>query len=223
MTTTFRSLLISSLLLSLAPAQDVKHVMTTSCAGLPDGIKFPVKPMGYQDGIKLTFFLTHENMIEINEDSFKTDQKGWEIGPFAKVSDDGKTASFSIISEKNHFNKEADIKVNGSFTVKTGSNTQSKTFTLKKDADPVEINGMKISLSFKKLGFGGGKGVKVEGDFSSIKSIVVKQDGKTIKSNSSTWTKNMKTYSFKDLKEEAEVTLIWWTDLSQEVIEFKKD
>jgi len=189
MTTTFRSLLISSLLLSLAPAQDVKHVMTTSCAGLPDGIEFPVKPMGYQDGIKLTFFLTHENMIGINEDSFKTDQKGWKMGPFAKVSDDGKTASFSIISEKNHFNKEADIKVNGSFTVKTGSNTQSKTFTLKKDADPVEINGMKISLSFKKL----------------------------------TWTKNMKTYSFKDLKEEAEVTLIWWTDLSQEVIEFKKD
>jgi len=209
--------------LSCVAAQEAKHVMTTAGAGIPESADFSVKPMGYEFGLTYSFIIEGENIVLIKEDSLKTESQGWKMGPFAKIQDDGAIGSFSIKKKGNYLGKEFDEKVNGTVTIVTGSSTETKTFILKNKAKPVQAGGLKFSLNLGGNNFMGGKGVKVVGDFNKIKSVELNQGDKKVESNGSSWDNKSKTFSFSDIKDGAEVTVTWWTDLAEKEVAFSKD
>ncbi|MEO0416508.1 MAG: hypothetical protein AAF226_16305 [Verrucomicrobiota bacterium] len=208
-------------LFSVCSAQEeVQHIMTTSCAGLPEEADFKVKPIGYDFGIKLTFLITGENLIEIDKESLKTEARGWTMGHFPKVNEEGTLATFSISKNQNLLNKEPTAAVKGSIAITTGSETDEQSFALKK-GETKEVAGLKVSLQLTQKGFSS-ESVKVTGDFSKVKSILVTQNGTELETRSSSWTGDQITYAFEGIKEGAEVTLVYWTDLQKKTIEFQK-
>lgn len=213
-------LLICSLLVSALQAQEVKHIMTAVSGGLPEAADFSIKPMGYEYGVKLSFLITGNNLIMVDEDSLKTEESGWKLGAFTRVNPDGTLATFSVTKKGEYVGKEGEVRVKGSLTIVTGQNTKTETFTLNKKAAPVVVNDMKVSLGEKNVF--GGQGVKVNGDFSCIKSIVVKQDGKELDDSGTSWSGQKKTYQFSGIEDGAEVSLTYWTDIEEKTIEFEK-
>ncbi len=195
-------------------------ITTTVSSGLPAGLDFMDKPFGYKEGASLTYFLQSENIVEFDKKSFQA--KGWKLDFSPRISKSGKTASFTILNKK-FDGKAADIKLNGTVDLISGSKTESKTLTLKKDADPIQLPDFTVELKLGKEDkglFGGSSGVKVVGDFSKIKAITLKSTGKD--SNGYSSSGNHKTYSLDGLKDGDEVTITYWTDLSKKTVTFSK-
>jgi len=189
---------------------EAKLVTTIVCSGLPKEIDFMNQPNNYKEGTALTFFLQGENFVSFDKKSMKAD--GWKMGFFNKVSKDGKTATLNI-SNKN-ITKIEDIKLNGTIEILVANKTETKTAILKK--------GVKIEFPAFTAELEAGEGVKIIGDYASIKSITTKTDGKVEKSNGSSWSGKEKTFDFRSIKEGSEVTIVYYTDIRKQIVKFSK-
>ena len=205
----------------LAPVfgQSAKLVSVTAAAGVPEGADFQAKPMGYKYGVTLHFFVTGDNMISFDEKSLKAD--GWKLGSFPKVGEDGTEASFSIHKKGDYLGKVDNIKAEGSVLLFTGGETKTLTQKIKVGDKAIEMGPLKVHAGKAKGGFGG-EGLHVRGDIKKIKELKVLQDGKELDSNGSSWFGNSKTFDFKELKGEIEVSLTYWTDLKKIEVSFSK-
>ena len=75
-------------------AQDAKLIGISSSGGLPANTDFGVRPMGYYEGIRLSYMVKGQNLIGFDKKSLKAD--GWELASFPKVSKNGDMATFTI-------------------------------------------------------------------------------------------------------------------------------
>lgn len=195
-----------------------KLIMVQNAANLPD-LKdiYRIKPMGYKEGITLHFVVQAEGIISFDRYSLKAE--GWKFGSFPRVSEDGKTATFSIFKAGNLLGKKEEEKAQGTVEVLTGDAPVTKTLTLKEGAEPQELAGCKITLQATKEGFTG-TGVKATGKFGNIKQVEIKQNGKLTKSNGWVGMKDMRVYSFKDIKDEVEVVITYWPNTKPQTVTF---
>lgn len=219
----FKTLTLSALtataMVASSHAQSAKLVSVTAAAGVPEGADYQVKPMGYEYGVTLHFFVEGENMISFDKDSLKA--KGWKLGSFPKVGDDGTQGSFSIHKKGDFLGKADALKAEGSVVVFTGSETKSLTQKMAVGAEPVEMGPYKVHLG-KSKGMFGGEGLNVTGEIMKIKEVTVMQGGKKLKNQGSSWSGKSKTFSFKDLKGDAEVTIVYWPNLEKTEVSFTK-
>lgn len=221
MVKTLSTLYLGSLLACpIALADEAKLIGVNAHSGLPEGADFSVQPMGYKFGATLHFFVSGENMISFNEDSLKAD--GWKLGSFPKVSNDGTQASFSITKKGDFIDKLDSIKAAGSVTIFTGTTTETQKHIFEKKGEKAKIGPFTVSIGGKSGGFFSGKGVHIKGKHSTIKKVVVMQDGKELDSNGSSWANDSKTIDFENIKPGAEVSITYWPKLEQKVITFSK-
>ncbi len=199
--------------------QSAKLVSVTAAAGVPEGADFQVKPMGYEYGVTLHFFVTGENMISFDEKSLKAD--GWKLGSFPKVGDDGSQASFAIQKKGNYLGKVDNLKVEGSVVLYTGGETKTLTQKMKVGDKAVEVGPFKVNGG-KSKGFFGGEGLHVKGEINKIKEVKVLQNGKELDRQGSSWSGDSKTFNFKGLKGEIEISIIYWPDLKKTEVSFSK-
>ncbi len=205
----------------LAPVfgQSAKLVSVTAAAGVPEGADFQVKPMGYEYGVTMHFFVTGENMISFDEKSLKAD--GWKLGSFPKVNDDGTQASFSIQKKGDFLGKVDNIKAEGSVILYTGGETKTITQKVKVGDKAVEVGPFKVNAG-KSKGFFGGEGLHIKGEIKKIKQVKLLQNGKKLDGQGSSWSGDSKTFNFKGLKGEVEITLVYWPDLKKTEVSFSK-
>ncbi len=203
----------------LAPVfgQSAKLVSVTAAAGIPEGADFQVKPMGYEYGVTLHFFVTGENMISFDKESLKAD--GWKLGSFPRVSKDGTQASFSIQKKGDYLGKVDGIKAEGSVVLYTGGET--KTLTQKINVGDKAVKVGEFTVKAGKGRFGS-EGATVSGDIKKIKDLKVLVKGKELDSNGSSWSDDSKTFDFKGLKGEVEISLTYWPDLKKTEVPFSK-
>lgn len=203
-----------------APLAEAKLLMVQNAGTMPEmKDAYRVRPMGYKEGIKFYFLVQAEKMIAFKSETLKAD--GWKFGSFPRVSEDGKTATFSILKVGNYLGKGHEIKVNGSVQVMTGDTPVTKELTLKAGADPIEVAGCNITLALKKEGFQG-TGVKMLGKFENIKQVELKVDGKLVKSRGWSTMQGKRIYGFKDIKDNAEVVITYWPNTKLRTINFSR-
>lgn len=219
----FKTLALSTFaaaaMVAASSAQSAKLVSVTAASGLPEGADYQVKPMGYEYGVTLHFFVTGENMISFDEKSLKA--KGWKLGSFPKVSDDGNQASFSVHKKGDYLGKVDSLKAEGSVTVFTGAETKSLTQKMTVGDEPVLMGPYKVHLG-KAKGMFGGEGLNLTGEIMKVKEVTVMQAGKKLKNQGSSWSGESKTFNFKDLKGDAEVTVVYWPNLQKTEVSFSK-
>jgi hypothetical protein len=213
------SVCVAASMLTPIFGQSAKLVSVTAAAGVPEGADFQVKPMGYKYGVTLHFFVTGENMISFDKESLKAD--GWKLGSFPKVGDDGTQASFSIQKKGDYLGKVDKIKAEGSVLIFTGGETKTLTQKMKVGDKVIEVGPFKVNAG-KAKGMFGGEGVHVRGDIKKVKELMVLQYGKKLESNGTSWSGDSKTFNFKDLKGEVEVSLTYWPNLKKTEVKFSK-
>eukprot|EP00112_Aurelia_sp_Birch-Aquarium-sp1_P010178 Seg21867.1 transcript_id=Seg21867.1/GoldUCD/mRNA.D3Y31 product="hypothetical protein" protein_id=Seg21867.1/GoldUCD/D3Y31 len=173
--------------------------------------------MGYKEGITLHFAVQTEGMISFDENSLKAE--GWKLGPFPKVSEDGKTATFSLFKAGKLLGKKEEEKAQGTIEIITGEAPVTKTITLNDGEKPQEVAGCKFSLNLKKEGFFD-TGIKVVGKFENIKSVSIKQDGKITQSSGWGGMNKTRVYTFEDIKNGAEVIITYWPKTTTKTVTF---
>ena len=217
--TTTLSVCVAASLLSPVLGQSAKLVSVTAAAGVPEGADYQVKPMGYEYGATLHFFVTGENMISFDKESLKAD--GWKLGSFPKVSDDGTQASFSIHKKGDYLGKVGSIEAEGTVVLYTGGETKTIEQKVKVGDKAVEVGPFKVNAG-KSKGFFSGEGVHVKGDIKKIKEVKVIQKGKKLDDQGSSWSDGSKTFNFKDMKGEVEISVTYWPDLKKTEVSFSK-
>ena len=158
-------------------------------------------------------------MISFDEKSLKAD--GWKLGSFPKVSDDGTQASFSIHKKGDYLAKVDNIKAEGSVELYTGGETKTLIQKINVGDEPVDMGPFKVNGG-KSKGFFGGEGLHVKGEINKIKEVKVLQNGKELDRQGSSWSGDSKTFNFKGLKGEIEISIIYWPDLKKTEVSFSK-
>ena len=199
--------------------QSAKLVSATAAAGIPEGADYQVKPMGYEYGVTLHFFVTGENMISFDKESLKAN--GWKLGSFPKVSDDGTQASFAIQKKGDYLGKVDSIKAEGSIMLFTGGETKTLTQTITVGDKAVKVGPFKVNAG-KSKGFFGGEGVHVKGEIKKIKEVKVLQNTKELDGQGSSWSDDAKTFNYKGLKGEVEISVTYWPNLKKTEVSFSK-
>jgi hypothetical protein len=198
-------------------AQQAKLIMVSAGSGLPEGVDFSVKPMGYEFGAKLTFFIEGEGLIGFKEDSLKSD--GWKMDPFAKASEDGTQGHFSISKKGNFLGKLDSLKVTGLVDAIIGKAPVEKEAKVSTSAETT-VGPFKLKLQIKKDD-GWGNGVQITGPLDAIQKIIVKVDGKELESAGWGGFFNQRTYNFNGIKEGASVTVKYWSETKTVSYTFK--
>jgi len=204
---------------------------------LPDIEKLPqnIRPMGINNdkaGCDITYLITGSNLAELDRDSItitsittkdgkdiSKDSRGraaWKFdGFFAKISDDGKYATFSIFVPLEGTTLMLPT-VKGTLTAKTAGKTETATLTFKiadkgkeQKAGPFTFA---VADTSKKndgmMGFGPeGFGMTMKGDGSLVTEIVINAGGKKIKKNGHMSSGNQATYYFESAPTTPEFTL----------------
>ncbi len=212
-------ILSAGLLVTSLVAQEATLIMETVSAGLPEGVKFPVKPMGYENGIKLGFFVEGKEFVEIKRNSLKAE--GWKMGPFANVSKDGTQASFSISKKGDFVNKSSEVKVAGSIIIITGSDIDKKSAMVSTNSE-IDIGPFKAQLKLNEGTKWGDNGIIIKGNLDSIKTIHAKVNGKMVKSNGWSGSNGMRVFIVKGLEDNTEVEIEYWKTKGEKVITFSK-
>lgn len=199
-------------------ANEAKLIMISAGAGLPEGVDFSAKPMGYEFGTKLTFFIEGKNLISFDKESVTAD--GWKLGSFPKVSKDGTQASFTITKKGNFMNKLDALKVAGSIALNSAEKTEKVTaaVTVKEEQN---LGPYTVQLKIK-AGAEWGNGVTVKGKLENVKEVTVKQGDKVLKSSGWGGFNQQRTYNFKGIKDGAQVSIEYWGDTKKVTYKFSK-
>ena len=239
-----RTLLFSALFLTALCAAAQNEGLTAKpiryTFNLPDIEKLPqnLRPMGINNdraGCDITYLITGSNLAELDRDSINItsittkdgkdiskDSRGraaWKFdGFFAKISDDGKYATFSIFVPLEGATLMLPT-VKGTITAKTAGKTETATLTFKTAEKGKEQKAGPFSFAIadkaKKgddmmMGFGFGQdgfGMSMKGDGSLIAEIVITAGGKKIKKNGHMSSGNQTTYLFESVPATPEFTL----------------
>lgn len=219
----------------------MKPIQATFSAPIPDDVPFDVKPMGYdKPGYQIVYLVKGENISGIDEESLKIDMvrtkdgkdisknfKGkptYELGPFAKVADNGKYARFTVSIEPDKITQSEIPEVHGSISVSTAGGTEVKTVQLKTSGGEPQTAGQ-FTVSVAKAGGGmfgsDGFGITLKGPENVLSSIEVTSGGKACESEGTMTLNGVKTFYFeKPTAADVTVSLTCWTDLKSHVLTF---
>jgi hypothetical protein len=237
------SLLAAPFTLAAAPFE----VSLLQCQiGRPAGeeLPFDVKPMGYEPGVKLSFLVKGENMVSFKDDSVeikaftlgdgrqwartRSGKANWKQESFAKVGEEGTLGSFTVSFPGDLFGAVEGSSIEGSIVAVTASKSEEKTVEItagdktRVEAGPYEVSGGSGGGGFFGGGGGNGTSVSVHGDIKGIVEVEVKDGGKKLDGNGSSWSGDTKTFNFEKAKgEKLTVTVRYWTDLKETEVPFK--
>ena len=183
-------------------------------AGVLAGPDLKVKPQACEFEVSKHYLVTGENMIFFDEKSLKAD--GWKLGSFLKVSADGTQASFSIKKKCENLD---EIKEAGSIVLYIGGETETLIQKMNVGGEPVDMGPFNVHVG-KAKDFLSAEGVHVRGEIKKIKEVKVLQDGKELDRQGSCWSDRSKTFNFKGLKGEIEVSICYWPALKKTEVSF---
>ena len=243
-----RKLLVSALLLTALCASAQNEGLTAKpiryTLNLPgmEGLPPNLKPMGINSdkaGCEVTYLITGSNLADIDRDAITVtsittkdgkdiskDSRGrasWKYdGFFAKVSDDGKYATFSIfVAIEGTTLMIPNIK--GTINAKVAGKTETQTLTFKitekgkeQKAGPFTFAIADKAKKDDMMGFGQeGFGMTMKGDKNLITEITINAGGKNIKQNGWMGFDNLITYNFASAPTTPEFTLTvtYFTDM----------
>lgn len=248
----FISMACLSLFVQISVAQtadselSVRPIQMVSCATLPDGIAFDVKPMGHEAGFEIFYLVEGKNLIAIKEDSLilsaiktkegldisksRTGDPTYKQGPFPRVSKDGKYAVFSVKVEHEQFGKVDALTMQGSVVALMASKRETKDLALPVTGKQSKNIGPFTVLSqtgggAELMGMTSGNnfGIKITGPLSSIIDVKLVAKGGAEKSECNMSDNTSTTFFFsKPSTSEVTVRINYWTDLREQKVMFSK-
>lgn len=192
-----------------ASAQELMLYAKKEVRSLPKGVNFKYLSSDEKQGNFATFLVHCENLIDLKCEKNKLDG-GWEVSSMNDREDENNSAIlFTLVNKKEQSLSRALADLKGVVVVVLGVDKKEKTVTLKKDGPEVDLG--PFTLSTKTTEKENWKnGLVIKGDHRNITKIVLKQDGKVLETNSSSWSNDTKTIRYKKLTKEAEVTVTFY-------------
>lgn len=239
--------LLPFLLLSVScPAEDAFDVRLILCQiGKPlgDEVPFEVKPMGHDDGVKLSFLVTGESLVAFKDDSVdikaftladgrqwartRSGKANWKQESFSKVNEEGTIGSFTVSFPGDLLGVVEGATLEGGITAITASKSEEGKVELEAgDKTQHEVGPFEVSSGGRGGLFGGGGDdgttITVKGDHQAVIEVVVMDGDKKLDGSGSSWTDNAKSFHFDKAKgDKLSVTVRYWTDLKEVAIPFK--
>ena len=240
-----RLFLTSLLLATSCLAEEAFEVRLIQCQiGKPlgDEVPFEVKPMGHDNGVKLSYLVTGENLVAFKDDSVdikaftlgdgrqwartRSGKANWKQESFSKVGEEGTLGSFTVSFPGDLFGAVEGSTLEGSITAITASKSEEGKAELEVgDKTLHEVGPFEVSAGGGGGLFGGGGNgttINVKGDHQGVIEVVV-MDGETkLDGSGSSWSGDSKSFHFDKAKgKKLAVTVRYWTDLKEVVIPFK--
>lgn len=221
-----------------------RPVQIISCAPMPAEIGFELKPMGYDPGFEIFYLVEGNNLAGIKDDSLvmagirtpageelsknRMGTSTCQLGPFPKVSDDGKYALFSVKVQQDQFGKVESLAMKGSVTVQIASRREEKTVAMSAaDSQPRRAEPFAVAVAAEgqdgMMGMfgGGGFGIRITGPLERIIDVKLVAAGAEEKSASNMSDGSSTTYFFeKPSAESFTVQIACWADLSEQKVVF---
>jgi len=191
--------------------------MIEASAGIPEGVDYSGKPNGYNFGTKLSFFIEGEKLVRFDKNSLSAD--GWKLlSP--KISKDFSSGSFTIEKKKDFVNKVQDATVEGKITLIKGLEVATETVTAS-TAEVTEAGPMKVQLVVKgKNNYS--NAVTITGNPEDVKSVSAKIDGNSVLSKNGNVWNDKGTFYIKELVDNAEITIDYWSKTEKVEVAFKR-
>lgn len=166
-------------------------------------------------GIKLTFLIKEENIVQIMEKSVVTkDSTGWKCGSFPRIAESATAATFVIEKEGEFLDKLNDTKVDGSIEIKVGTKLVPKSFSLLAFDEPFRMDDFVFTLLEDKL--------QVDGNHKLIKEITVEHNDKILETRGSSWSDESRTYNYVGIGKGTKITFSYWDGLVTKKVHFSK-
>ena len=221
-----------------------RPVQIVSCAPMPAEIGFELKPMGYDPGFEIFYLVEGSHIAGIQDDSLvmagirtpageelsknRMGMPTCQLGPFPKVSDDGKYALFSVKVQQDQFGKVESLAMKGSVTMQIASRREEKTVEMAaSDSEPRRAGPFSVAVAAEDAGGmadmfgGGGFGIRIPGPLEQIIDVTLAAAGAKEKSTSNMSDGSSTTYFFEKPAAEAfTVQIACWADLSEQKVVF---
>ncbi len=175
-------------------------------SGLPDDVSFGDGPFYYKKGLQLTFLLQGNNIMSVDEKSFKAE--GWVFQDRDLVTN-GKSVNFNLYNEGFKGNLD-DVKLSAAIEVMYGISSKTRKIFFKKGDKPIKFLGFTVEVNQR--------GVKVVGEHEMIKSISVVRDGREKFSRGYRELGKTKTFTLEGIKDTDEISLTYWTEIKVESV-----
>jgi hypothetical protein len=240
-----RLFLTSLLLATSCLAEEAFEVRLIQCQiGKPlgDEVPFEVKPMGHDNGLKLSYLVTGENLVAFKDDSVdikaftlgdgrqwartRSGKPNWKQESFSKVGEEGTLGSFTVSFPGDLFGAVEGSSLEGSITAITASKSEEgKAEVTTGDKTEHKVGPFMVSAGGGGGLFGGGGDgttITVKGGHQGVIEVAV-MDGETkLDGSGSSWSGDSKSYHFDKAKgKKLAVTVRYWTDLKEVAIPFK--
>ncbi len=205
----FTSLWLVAGCLSAQVKSDLKAipVIITYCSALPDGLDRINKPSNHKKGLGLTFFLRGENILGVDEKSFKAE--GWTMKYSVCKKSSDKNLVVTLYNE-GFKGKLNDFKFSAAVDVLFGITTKTTKILFKKGDKPVKFLGFTLEANQR--------GVKVVGEQALIKAISIVRDGRDEFSSRDMSDGNSKTFMFNGIQDTDEIRVTYWSDFKVKTV-----